>query len=912
MKMHPALVRTLIAASAFGVSLAASAQQAASPPAPVLETQATLEHRFIAAHGRRAIVQGYASSTLELWAYPFQILTGYQVAFRTPGSTTAIDGKDILARVVYRPDSITRIYLGPNFIVREKLFVPLDRPGILLTYTVEGAKSLEIDIHAAPVMNLMWPAGIGGQYVQWDASLPAYILAEPLHGYTAAVGSPDLVAHDTPTNSTAPGAGLAGIGLTLRTDASGAARLYVALNPPHAADLGRLLHGLMQDRAALEAESAAHALEVQAGSLLIDTPDPAVNRAIAWSEVALSQAWVCNPDLGCAYVAGYGPSRAARRPQYEWFFAGDGLVSTDAAFTTGDLAHAREELAFILRYQDSKTGMIWHELSQSAPFLDWVGKFPYMFVHVDITFQFLGELSRYVQATGDVAFLRDHWQAIESAYNYCRSVLDPKTNLPFIPPGKEGGDEQDRMSDDLGLSAAWVEVADSFAKLATLTGHTALATQAAQDGRLARAAIPARYWDQTQSFWVTGHTLAGQKMEERVSGPGNALTLNLFTPQQTDHMLDELASSAFQTDWGTRSIAAGSAGFDPESYGKGSVWPLGTAGMASTFWAEHRPVTALAVWRALLSLNMLDSPGHFPEVMAGNFYRTQIESVPEQTWSSAGFLSLTVHGLLGLEPDAILRRLVFAPRLPAGWNDLSIQRIPLAGASVSLTLHREADHLKLTIQNPGEPFDLEFSPDLPLGATVQAASFNRRRVAAQAGNFPQQTTTTITVNAPHGASEIELAWQGGVSILQDPPVLQLGDASTAVHIVDVHLEGKTLTIAADVPTDRASHLRLQTAWSSPASTARRCNRNPTTARKSPSLPRRNPPAPTAVPTSPSRSSHERGPHSPSHSIHVPAHALLLHRSRIALRILGSHHRIPRAGPIHRYSQNRRRRHHPPR
>jgi glycogen debranching enzyme len=797
---------------AFNACAQRESADSATASSPALETQAVVSRHFIAAHGTRSIIQGYAGGTLEVWAYPFQILSGYQVAFRAPDGTTAVDGKDILSRIVYDPDSVTRVYIGPNFIVHEKLFVSFNQPGAILTYTIEGNKSIQIDVHASPIMNLMWPAGVGGQSVEWNSSLSAYVLAEPLHGYTATVGSPDLVAHDAPTNSTTRSTGETGIGFTLHPNASGIARLYVALNPPHATEPGTLFHTLIQNRASLEAESAAYFRDVRANSLQIETPDTKVNEAIAWAKIALEQAWVCNPDLGCAFVAGYGPSRAARRPQYEWFFAGDGLVSTQAAVDTGDLAHAREELEFILRYQDSKTGMIWHELSQSASFIDWAGKYPYMFVHVDITFQFLGELSRYVETTGDLSFVRDHWSAIESAYSYCRSVIDPKTNLPYIPPGKEGGDEQDRMSDDLGLSAAWAAASDSFAKLATLTGHADLAAEAAKNNQLARAEIPARYWDASQSFWITGHTIAGQKMEEHVSGPGEALTLNIFNPQQTNHMLDELASSSFQTDWGTRSIAVGSAGFDPESYGKGSVWPLGTAGMASTFWSEHRPVTALAVWQSLLPLASLDSPGHFPEVMAGNFYRPQIESVPEQTWSSAGFLSVTIHGLLGIDTNALHRRLTFAPRVPASWNDVSIQRIQLGGTSVSLVLHREASNLKLIIDNPGDPFKLEFSPDLPLGATVLRASFNHQATAAKLEEFPQQSNATVIVDAPHGKSELQLDWQGGISIIQDGPAPQLGDASSSIHIVDVHFEGKTLILAVDVPTDRASRLRLKTPW----------------------------------------------------------------------------------------------------
>ena len=68
---------------------------------------------------------------------------------------------------------------------------------------------------------------------------------------------------------------------------------------------------------------------------------------------------------------------------------------------------------------------------------------------------------------------------------------------------------------------------------------------------------------------------------------------------------------------------------------------------------------------AVTQWNALDSPGHIHEVLAGNFYHEQTESVPEQTWSSAGLLDATARGLLGLEIDGIANRLRFAPHVPA-------------------------------------------------------------------------------------------------------------------------------------------------------------------------------------------------------------------------------------------------------
>ena len=77
--------------------------------------------------------------------------------------------------------------------------------------------------------------------------------------------------------------------------------------------------------------------------------------------------------------------------------------------------------------------MIWHELSQSAGQMDWA-KYPYMFVHVDLTFDFLTTLGSYLSATGDRDFVNAHWPSIQSAYTYCRSLVDSQDALPHIPP----------------------------------------------------------------------------------------------------------------------------------------------------------------------------------------------------------------------------------------------------------------------------------------------------------------------------------------------------------------------------------------------------------------------------------------------------------------------------------------------
>jgi hypothetical protein len=121
------------------------------------DTNSVAPERFVAVHGRKAVIMGYAASGLEAWAYPLQLISGYELGFHSTGDTTEINGATLLRRVTYEPEAITRTYIGPDFIVRERLFVPLNEQAVLLTYSVECRHSLDIVVHFTPVLDLMWP-----------------------------------------------------------------------------------------------------------------------------------------------------------------------------------------------------------------------------------------------------------------------------------------------------------------------------------------------------------------------------------------------------------------------------------------------------------------------------------------------------------------------------------------------------------------------------------------------------------------------------------------------------------------------------------------------------------------------------------------------------------------------------------
>jgi hypothetical protein len=162
--------------------------------------------------------------------------------------------------------------------------------------------------------------------------------------------------------------------------------------------------------------------------------------------------------------------------------------------------------------------------------------------------------------------------------------------------------------------------------------------------------------------------------------------------------------------------------------------------------------------------------------------------------------------------DSISRRVTFAPRLPVQWNDLSVSHVPVSGESLSLSMHVDAGGITLKINNPGEPLPFEFAPDLPLGARLLGVELNHRPIDGAVDNQSQQTSARVVFSAPHGESELHLSLRGGVSVVSEEPDPHLGDRSTGVRIVGIHLVGTTMSIVVDLPNDRMASVRLKTLW----------------------------------------------------------------------------------------------------
>lgn len=715
-----------------------------------------LQTRYAAVHGRMGLLGGNASAGLEGWAYPLQIFRGLQPSFRFVGTSSDIASAPLLRSIKYTPTTVERTYVGADFTVRETLFVPQNLPGAVLTYEVDSKRPIQIKICFVPVLDLMWPVATGGQEIHWLPDTNAYLMEEPTQRFHALLGSPDTELHDDLINTDMPLTSEHVLRMTLR--AAKTVHIFMAADTHGLKETHALYERLISSSPILEADTAQRQHQRTDTAMRIETPDAEVNQALAWSQTALDQAWVCNPTLGCALVAGYGPSRGlARRPQYAWFFAGDALTTMHTLLLTGEFARTREALLFLMRYQDPHSGMMWHEMSQSASYVNWVKDYPYMFPHVDITFQFLSTLGDYANATNDIQFLKDHWSNIESAYQYCSSLIEPADGLPKVPAGKEGSDEQGHPREELSLAVAWTQASEAFAHLAELTGHADLAQQSRAASLRAGKTIPAHFWNQQREFWSSGILKDGQP-EEAMHLPPPASLLLLDAAQQKA-VLDRIASPEFETPWGTRGVGSASKNFDPSSYATGSVWATSTATAALELWRGDRPDEAWKVWSTLLPWLKLDAMGHIHETLSGSSFQPQIESVPEQTWSSAMFVSSFLQGVLGEKQDAEHHHLTLKPNLPPLWSDLSIQRLRVGDTTMDITFRHSESRMELQVRSEGAPVELTFMPRLPASTRFTMAKLDRHRIIGIRQHPGERVSISVLI-MPDGATHtVSVAYQ---------------------------------------------------------------------------------------------------------------------------------------------------------
>src|SRR3954468_4034592 len=696
---------------------------------------------FVSAVGRRAIAMGTEDGPLELWSWPIKWLHDLELSFKIPKYTTAIPGRAVAHAIVQRPEGITIEYVHEQFTVREYIFVPLDEPAVVILLEVDAIRPLDIVVHFTPDIHYAWPAGLGGQYLVWEQNARAFLFSEGKGGINAFLGSPAVTqASDVPAHMLAaerPQMVLAAGGDTERYTAP---RLG---EPPgrnvniHAAYIPIVLAGgqMPRDQAlALYRRLAApggaaeewkrrvaHAESLRNTMLTLRSPNPMLDKAVEYAKVNLDESMVCNPDLGCGLVAGYGLSGASSdRPGFGWFFGGDAAINSFAMTGVGQASLVREGvLQFFAKYQRAD-GKITHEISQGAGHVDGFS-YPYPYYHGDTTPFWILAAGEYWRQTNDTELVRALWPNLKRAWEWSRATDVNGDGLMENPSAGAGalevGDLQIGILSDVYMSGVWIAALDRFARMADAMRETALATSARTVRAIAQRTLESKLWMPARRQYAFALLEDGSVNESLTSWPATAMAFDVFDADRGADMAARLASSEIMTDWGARPLASSSPLFDPLHYNNGAVWPFVTGWVALAQYRYHNAAAGKFALDAIVRTTFDESRGRNPEVLSGRLYKPLDTAVPQQFFATSMVLTPLIRGLFGIEVDAPIRRLTITPHLPPDWDSVRVRNV---GLGVNMVLRRTARGIRaeLARQGSGGPVEVAFSPALPLGAVA--------------------------------------------------------------------------------------------------------------------------------------------------------------------------------------------------
>ena len=747
---------------------------------------------FLDAVGKHSGLLGNESGRFEVWVYPLKIFRDFDLTFVT--SDRRIPAASLVRRLTMRPEGPTLTFASDSFTVSESWLAPPDENGAIIRFEINAWEPLEIEASFTRDFQLMWPAGLGGTYMSWDAELHAYTFGEESRKFGAILGSPSAVAAEPEFFSNSYANARSQFRLAAATKGTAVQYIFVAGSTNGAQEARQTYQRLADHPGEFFVDARKYYDDYLSRTLSLDLPDAKLQAAYDWSRLSTIQGLVSNPCLGTGLVAGYRSSGESARPGFAWFFGRDSLWTDLALDSIGDFSSTRTALEFIAKFQRDD-GKIEHEISQTASLVDWWKGFPYGFASADATPLFIIATNDYVTASGDLAFAQQHWENVWRAYKFLSSTYDANglpRNFGIGHGWVEGGPllPVETESYQSGLGAAALE---SLASLAQLTGKQQEADQATAEFAAQRKKINEAFWDagnHTLIFALDRNNKQAQTPTVLSTAP---MWFDVFDSDKVQGTIDHIANWDHAADWGMRIISEQHPLYGPTGYHFGSVWPLFTGWAAVGEYRYHRPLEAYANLRANSLLVLDGSLGRVTEVLSGTYYEGLGTASPHQIWSSAMVLSPVVRGMLGISVDETKKYVRIAPHIPADWNNFSLHNLAACGGKYDVIFHRQPGSVKFNLTGPASGCTFEISPGFSKHARILGATFNGNKLAYKIDATSEDKHVSLRLNGP-GEAGIQVADDFGLVATEDLPPLGAESSNLKISKERWSADGKQFVV----------------------------------------------------------------------------------------------------------------------
>ena len=667
--------------------------------------------------GERGLVVGQQEGTFEAWVLPVKVLSHFAIRAEVEGYSVPIELNPAAAEIGVFPDHTTVTYSHIAFTVRQTMFAPDDAPdgtGAVVLFQIDAIRPMDLTFSFTPEVRPMWPEkGSGLPSAEWVTRGESgfYVLHTDFPDLSAAVALPGAKSGVLAPFQERPQ--FHPVELRLHYDPKRDENKYFPLlmavgRTTETARTGALeakLQALDTGMAAMYARHAAGYAERMAAMTSIETPERDLDEDLAWAEVSIEQLRAREERTGkVGLVAGYYSSGDSARPGFGWYFGRDTMYTMYAVNSFGDFGLTRTAMDFLLRQQRAD-GKMMHEYSQTAGEIDW-RSLPYLYAAADSTPLFLCTVLDYVRASGDVAYLKAHREAVERAWQFETThdtdgdgIYDNSQGTGWVESWPPGMPHQ-----EIYLALLDQQASAAMGVMAGMLGETELQRTAAGRAAAIESKIEAEYYEPERKAYAFSRGVDGTLDRSSTVYPvlawWNAGAPGLKHPEES---FGRWASHDFSTDWGLRDVAESDPLYDPISYHQGSVWPLFTGWVSMAEYRTGRSLSGYMHLRQNADLTTAGDLGAVTELLSGAFYEPFGRSTSHQLWSSAMVVTPLLRGLFGIEVDALAGTIRLDPHLPATWDYAAVRRLRVGGTVVDLAFKRQGKRMNVqmtTIEGP--------------------------------------------------------------------------------------------------------------------------------------------------------------------------------------------------------------------
>lgn len=750
--------------------------------------------------GRRFAILGLESGILEAWGYPVKILRNFEFSFLIGTSTDKIRGKDIARRISVTPEATVITFTHQSFVIRVIYITPVEEPGVIMLLDVDTNEPMTILASFLPVLQPMWPAGIGGQASGWDAELKAYQIREPRRLNSGFVGSPaaDGVSYspahmfsDTPQEFA--------IKVVPRDVVGKFIPVIITGGRGKVEEFKSVYQKLAKNPARFYEQNRDHYRHLRENTIRVKTPVPKIDLAFEWAKVSYDNLISTNPTLGTGLVAGLGISGSSGRPGFGWYFSGDVYINSLSLTSSGAYSTLRDALRFTQKWQ-REDGKMAHELSQSAQsYIDWFEDYPYGYIHGDTTPWFLVATGYYYRATGDLDFIRESWPALMRAYAWSLATDQNGDGLMDNSAAGLGALEYGPLKGiltDIYLAAIWVKALSSMEELATALGEQEVAAECKARYEKAHAALNKHFWDRKNKNLSYAFNAKGKQVPGVAPWSSVGLMWELFDPVHSYATLEKINSAELTTDWGIRSISVKSQYYEPLNYNYGAVWPFLSSFVSTAQFVHHYAEAGLATLWSTVEHTFDNSLGNVTEVFSGDLNVWPGEAVHHQGFSSAGAILPLIRGLIGLEVFAADHSIKLSPHLPADWGQVEVDQIVVGQTVVGIYYSKADGSVKVSINVEGDqPIGITYSQAFKTDR-ISGVFIDGRQVEYMIEEYPQDFHVNVSTKVTR-SSLIEITYTPSFEVLLPLRDRLVGISNSDLKIISSQRTGKGLKFTLD-------------------------------------------------------------------------------------------------------------------